>query len=78
MHALPDDDDWLTNRQHILGARVRSARVQQNLTQEQLHLAAEISRDTLQSIEAGRGNPTLATLLRLAHVMGVPVTHLLE
>ncbi|MBA4865892.1 helix-turn-helix transcriptional regulator [Streptomyces sp. PSKA54] len=78
MPALPDDDDWLNERRRALGERIRAERLHQNLTQERLHLAAGISRDTLQAIEAGRGNPTITKLLRIARVLDVPLARLLE
>lgn len=50
--------------------------MRQDLTQESVFLAAGINRATLQNIEAGRGNPTIITLLRIAHVLGVPLAEL--
>lgn len=78
VHAPPDDDDWLPDQLRGIGARIRAERIHQNLTQERLYLAAGISRWSLQEIEAGRGNPTAATLLRIARVLGVPLADLVR
>lgn len=75
MH-LPDDDDWLIDRRHAIGDRIRATRKLRDMTQEQLHLAAGISRWALQAIEAGRGNPRVNTLLRIARVLDVPLAEL--
>jgi transcriptional regulator with XRE-family HTH domain len=74
----PDETAWLYQHSRTLGDRIRTERRRQNLTQERLHLAAGISRDVLQQIEAGRHNPTLFTLLRIARVLDVPLADLLR
>lgn len=53
-------------------------RTRQNLTQEGLFLAARVDRATLQALEAGRGNPTHATLSRIAYVLDVPLSDLVR
>lgn len=52
--------------------------MRQDLTQEALFLAAGINRATLQNIEAGRGNPTVITLLKIAHALNVPLARLVD
>jgi len=42
-----------------------------NVTQEQLADMAEVGLRTLKSIETGRGNPTLSTILKLTDVLGL-------
>lgn len=78
VRELPDDDSWITERQQAIGARLRAERLHQNLTQEKVYLAARVDRLTLQAVEAGRGNPTVATLLRIAHVLDVPLADLMR
>lgn len=78
MPELPDNDSWLRSRQRQIGQRVQAARQQQNLTQEALYLAAGLDRRTLQNLEAGLGNPTMATLLRIAYVLDVPLADLVS
>ncbi|GAB2731924.1 helix-turn-helix domain-containing protein [Streptomyces bullii] len=75
MHDLPDDDSWLRDQRRAIGNRVRQLRIDQNLTQERLYLAARISRYTLQRAEAGE-EIQLSTLLRIARVLGVSLGQL--
>ncbi len=74
----PDDDDWTIRQRQILAARVRDERRDQNLTQEDVYLAAGISRYALQEIESGEGNPKLITLMRIAWVLDIHVSDLLR
>ncbi|MGW0912811.1 helix-turn-helix domain-containing protein [Streptomyces sp. NPDC002784] len=78
MQDLPEDDTWLIERLQAMGERFRAERLHQNLTQEAVYLAAGIDRLTLQNLGAGRGNPTCRVLLRVAHVLGVPLSQLSE
>lgn len=77
MRHLPDDDSWTTDYRQALGARIRAARLAQNLTQERLHLAADVDRVTLQRVEAGY-DALLSTLQRIAYVLDVPLVDLLR
>ncbi len=49
-----------------------------NLTQEKVYLAVPVNRSFYQEIEAGQANPTLDMLLRIARVIGVTVSDLLQ
>ena len=75
---LPEDETWITERQATLGSRIQAERLRQNLTQEAVFLAAGIDRGTLQAIEAGRGNPTYVTLLKIAYVFDIPLADLVD
>ena len=62
-----------------LGAVVRRLRQGRQLTQVQLATKAGVSQGYLAALEGGlKHNPSLATLMRLAKALGVPVTALLE
>lgn len=76
MRDLPDDDTWIRDRQRLIGERIRAERLRQNLTQDDVWIAAGIQRWTYQRVEAGedwRGS----TLLRIAWVLDVPLSELL-
>lgn len=76
MRDLPDDPDlWIDDRLREIGDHLRAVRLHQNLTQEHVYLAAHIDRVTYQRIEAGR-NAQLSSLLKVAHVLGVPLRDL--
>jgi transcriptional regulator with XRE-family HTH domain len=75
---LPDDDDWLQRERIRIGRRIRDARMDHDLTQEEVFLAVPLTRSFYQEIEGGRANPSLETLLRIARVIGVPIADLLR
>jgi transcriptional regulator with XRE-family HTH domain len=75
VHALPDDDAWIAHRRHAIGDRLRDERLRQNLTQDQVWLAARVSRYTLQRAEGGQ-DVHLSTLLRIMCVLGIPFADL--
>ena len=52
-------------------------RKQRNMSRAALATAARISREYVRLLEAGRYDPTVGTLQRLAKALGVPVTELL-
>lgn len=74
----PDDDAWLLSERRAIGNRIRAARLDRNLTQEEVLLAIPISRSVYQGIESGQGNPTITTLLRIARVLRVHISELLR
>jgi transcriptional regulator with XRE-family HTH domain len=48
------------------------------LSQDALARKARITREYVNKLEAGRYDPTVGVLKRLAKALGVPVTELLE
>ena len=56
--------------------RLRVARAERDLSQEQLAGAAGVSRQTISSIETGQYCPSTVLAFRLARVMGVRVDEL--
>lgn len=61
-----------------LGIRVRQLRTERGATQEQLAEAAQLHVTYIASIEAGRRNPSLLSLLAIARGFGVPLSTLVE
>jgi transcriptional regulator with XRE-family HTH domain len=72
------DDQWLEDEGQRIGRRIRAVREWRNLTQERVILAVPMNRAHYQAIEAGRANPTLRTLLRIARVLEVPIDQLMK
>jgi putative transcriptional regulator len=56
--------------------RLRVARAERDLSQEQLGQAASVSRQTISSIETGQYCPSTLLAFRLARVLGVLVDEL--
>lgn len=55
-----------------LGTRLRVARAEYDLSQEQLARVANVSRQTISSIETGQYCPSTILALRLARILGEP------
>ncbi len=56
-----------------LGLHLRELRQRRELTQEKLAERLKVSPRWLQSVEAGRENLTIGTLVRLANALKVPM-----
>ncbi len=59
-----------------LGQRLRAARLDRTWTLDELAAASGVSRRMIVTIEAGRANATLGTLVRLAAAVQVPLAEL--
>lgn len=78
MPSASPPPDWVLQRRREVGERIRAARLHASLTQERVALAAEIDRPSVVRIEQGQQSPTLDTLIRLARVIGVPLSELVK
>lgn len=61
-----------------LGSRIRKVRKQRNLTQEKLADLAGIDYTYLNMIEAGKRNPSIKKLAKIARALQVSLTELLR
>jgi transcriptional regulator with XRE-family HTH domain len=61
-----------------MGKRLRKLRIAKKLSQATVAKRADLSREYVNKIEAGRYDPPLSTINALAKALGVPVTELLE
>mgnify|MGYP001606275377 CR=1 FL=1 len=61
-----------------MGRRLKKLREERGMSRADLAEAAGISREYVRLLEAGRYDPTVGTLQRLAKALGVKVTALLE
>ena len=61
-----------------LAQNVRAARAHRGWSLEALASRSGVSKGALVALEAGRGNPGLATLVRLGDALGLPLTRLVE
>jgi transcriptional regulator with XRE-family HTH domain len=65
-------------RQVELGDRIRECRHRSGLSQESLALKADINRTYIASLEAGRRNPSLDLMCRLALALKIDVGDLVK
>jgi transcriptional regulator with XRE-family HTH domain len=63
---------------HSVARNVRAARTAAGLSLDALAARAEVSKGALVALEAGRANPNLVTLVRLADALGRSVSSLLD
>ena len=61
-----------------VGLRIGTLRISKGLSQRQFALMLEMDRVTLNRIEAGKANPTLSTLERIADGLDVSIYDLFE
>lgn len=61
-----------------MGARIRKLREARDMSQTALAKKAKISREYVNKLEAGRYDPTMGVLQRIARALGAPVMKLLE
>jgi transcriptional regulator with XRE-family HTH domain len=61
-----------------MGTRIRKRRSALGMSQAMLAKKARITREYVNKLEAGRYDPTVGVITKLARALGVPVTELLE
>jgi transcriptional regulator with XRE-family HTH domain len=62
----------------VFGRTLRRLREEAHLTQEEVGLRSRMHLSAVARLEAGQRSPTLRTIVRLAHALGVPPGALLE
>ncbi|WP_405909527.1 helix-turn-helix transcriptional regulator [Streptomyces sp. NBC_00828] len=77
MQDLPDDDTWNADRRRAIGENIRKERCRQGLTQDDVWMAAHLTRWTIQRVESG-ADVKLSTLLRIARALDVPLADLVR
>lgn len=71
--AVPDTTRFL----HALGVALRERREELQLTQEAVSLRTGVPQRRIWELEAGAGNPTARTLLRLVSGLDAPCSQLI-
>jgi transcriptional regulator with XRE-family HTH domain len=61
-----------------IAANVRRIRERRDLTQERIAELAELEPRTIQHIETGKANPTIALVVTIANALGVSTSALLR
>ena len=62
---------------NTIGKRIAEARVNQNITQEQLEELSGFSVSTISRFETGKSQPTIDHLLKLANILNVGIDYFL-
>ena len=61
-----------------LGKNMKRIRTAKSVTQGDISRALKVARSFISNLENGKTNPTLATITRLAKVLGVPTDELIK
>jgi len=69
--------DVTSEASRLLGRRLRERRLELELNQEAVALAAGLNVSNYARIDRGHGNPTFHTLIRLATVLKIDLSELL-
>ena len=72
------DDEAYIDFKRDLGIRIAQLRSERGMSQRRFALVLELDRVTLNRIEAGKGNPTIDTLARIAQGLYVSLEELLN
>lgn len=71
-------DKELIKYKSILALNIKTIRLKMGLAQERLALEAGVDRTLVSKIERQLANPSLEILVKLAVILKVPITALLE
>ncbi len=66
------------NRLRNIGINIKSERLRQGLSQEELAERCDISRNSVSLIETGKINPTILRVIDIARVLKVDVNTLVK
>lgn len=61
-----------------IGLKIKLLRIERKISQQDLAAACNFEKSNLARIEAGRTNPTVATLLKICQVLDVPISQLFD
>ena len=75
---MPDDRPDLDVMVATVGLQIKALRKQADLTLDELSRRSGISTGLISQIERGKGNPSFASLVQIAHGLDVPIGRLLH
>lgn len=61
-----------------IGQKIKSLRLEQKISQQDLAAACNFEKSNLARIESGRTNPTVGTLEKICQALNVPISKLFE
>jgi transcriptional regulator with XRE-family HTH domain len=68
----------MQSEQIKLGKNLKRIRTEKDISQGDIARALDVGRSFITNIENGKTNPTLATIAKIAKVLGVPTDKLLK
>ena len=75
---VPDNIHMATDRQRLknLGSRIKSERLRNNISQEELAEMTNMSRNSVSLIETGKINPTILKVVDIANALNADLIYL--
>lgn len=73
-----DQPDWVQSRRRAIGARIRNARLDAQMSQLTLGELCGVDHKTIHRIEYGESDPSLGLLLRIAQHVETPLADLVR
>jgi putative transcriptional regulator len=71
-------DNFITNKELKMNNKIRVARAELRMTQQQLAEAAGVSRQTINAIESGKFVPSTVLALKMAKIFNRPVEEIFQ
>ena len=71
-------DNFITNKELKMNNKIRVARAEARMTQQQLAEAAGVSRQTINAIESGKFVPSTVLALKMAKIFNRPVEEIFQ
>ena len=71
-------DNFITNKELKMNNKIRVARAEVRMTQQQLAEAAGVSRQTINAIESGKFVPSTVLALKMARIFGKSVEEIFQ
>ncbi len=69
----------MNHSKNTIGKNIKRLRTEKNLSQDRLSKLADLSLNTIVTVESGANeNPTIDTLTKIAHALGVRVDDLIK
>ena len=72
------EQQYMASIYEKVGARIRTLRKEQHLSQEELAAKAHVDLTSISEIESGLRNPSLKTLHKIAQALRVPLHALFQ
>ncbi|EOX3329416.1 helix-turn-helix domain-containing protein [Vibrio cholerae] len=76
--AISQTMDHYALFQARVGLNIKGCRERKNITQEELAVKAKLSVNVISRLERGVTNPRLSTIYKMALILDIPVSELLE
>ncbi|MDO8552621.1 MAG: helix-turn-helix transcriptional regulator [bacterium] len=68
----------MSKESQAFGRNMKRLRMEKGITQGDISRSLKLARSFISNIENGKTNPTLATIVKIARTLGVPIKDLVK